>query len=91
MREPQARIDMMRRSLRCLVSGGIGLIPVLGLPWSILALLQFSRVRLRYGEESNPARLHLAWGLTLGLLGLVLSSLVCLGLGLAWARALGRG
>jgi hypothetical protein len=65
----------IRKSLTGFVCGMVGLLPIIGVPAAVYAVLCWSTVRLRYGTEWNPASNYLNAGLALALLG-VLSSTV---------------
>lgn len=89
MSHPLVRLELMKRSLRCFVCGWFGLIPVLGLPLSICAVVLFARVRAE--GVSTPADRYLNWGLALGLLGLAGFLVLGLGLSLLAIRAFVQG
>ena len=74
---------MIRHSIRCFVLGLRGLVPLLGIPASAMALVQYAHVVRRKGTSWNPAERYLAWGLFLGLLGLLLSFIISAIIGLA--------
>ena len=56
--------------------GLIGLLPVLGVPFAIIAVSNFFRIKRIAGGEWNPAQTYLTWGLATALSGLFLSVLV---------------
>ncbi len=70
------RIELIDCSLKYFAHGLIGLVPVLGLPSSIAAIIGFLRVRRRQGLEWNPAQRYLKAGLLCGSLGLMLNFIV---------------
>jgi len=85
MSDPLVRLELMKRSLRCFVCGWLGLIPALGLPLSIYAVVLFARAKAE--GVSTPADRYLNWGLALGLLGLAGFLVLSLGIGLLAIRA----
>lgn len=54
--DADAKIKMMKASLRCFFWGLLGLLPVIGLPFAILALVTSGGVRARQKLHWNPAR-----------------------------------
>ncbi|MDB6108630.1 MAG: hypothetical protein JWR69_380 [Pedosphaera sp.] len=70
------RIKLIESSLRCFAMGLVGLVPVLGMPIAVLALLQFRKAILHQGGQWNPAGNYLIWGAVCGGLGLLISTLV---------------
>lgn len=81
------RIEITNKSLQCFVLGAVGLVPVLGIPAGILAVIRFCQVTFRRGDEWNPAQRYLVWGFILGLLSLLISALAVLMVGLAIINA----
>jgi hypothetical protein len=77
------RIELITHSLRCFVLGLLGLVPLLGIPASAMALVQYAHVLRRKGPDWNPAERYLTWGLFFGLLGLLLSFIISAIIGLA--------
>ncbi len=59
------RVRLIRRSVRCLLLGLFGMVPIIGSPLALLALRLHTRVMAETGEIWRPARLHAA--LTVGL------------------------
>jgi hypothetical protein len=51
----------------------IGLLPLLGTPFAIVAVSNFFRVKRIVGKEWNPAGSYLTWGLATALSGLFLT------------------
>ena len=70
------RIETINGSLRCFVFGLLSLVPLLGIPLGVLALLHFRRVAVENGSGWNPARIYLWWGFVLGGMGLLASLLL---------------
>jgi hypothetical protein len=66
-------IQIIERSLRCFVLGLIGLVPVLGVPFGVAALVVFREVARGSGTRWNPAQTYLTWGLATALAGLLLT------------------
>ena len=69
------KIGMIEGSMRCYVCGLIGLVPVLGIPGSILALIWGARARRAAQQQWTPADLYLALGHAAAIAGLLLSAL----------------
>ena len=68
------RIIVIQLSLRALVCGLVGVVPVIGLVPALYALSCWARIRLRYRNEWNPASGYLSWGVALAVLGLGLTA-----------------
>ena len=47
---PAAKIKMMKGSIRCLIFGLLGLLPIIGLPFALAALWVSGRVRARKND-----------------------------------------
>ena len=71
-----AKIQMLKGSLRCLVFGLLGLLPVIGLPFALAALWVSGRVRCQEKIFWNAARPHRLWGVAFAALGAVIWSVV---------------
>jgi ABC-type phosphate transport system permease subunit len=67
------KIEVIQRSLRCFTLGLIGIVPLLGVPFALLALDDFRQVRRGLGTQWNPARSYLKWGLATAISGLFLT------------------
>lgn len=59
---PMGKIEMIERSMRCFAFGLAALIPVLGIPFAIVSLNQFHRVKRSQTAMWNPAQRYLFWG-----------------------------
>jgi hypothetical protein len=64
---------MIERSLRCFVFGLLALIPVMGLPMSLLAWWHGHAVRRAQAGGWNPAQRYVAWGCSLAWWGFVVT------------------
>ncbi|HEY9172853.1 MAG TPA: hypothetical protein VI136_11260 [Verrucomicrobiae bacterium] len=75
MNAPPARAQAreIQRSLHCFILGGLGLLPVIGFPLALLALMAFRRVCVENRGRWNPARAYLIWGFVLGSIGVLFS------------------
>lgn len=71
-----AKIQMLRGSLRCFGFGLLGLLPVIGLPFALAALWVSGRVRVKEKIFWNAARPYRLWGITCAAFGAVLWSVV---------------
>ena len=91
MNSPEARqIRMMERSLDCFRSGLLGLVPIIGAPWSIGALRGYVHARAAGRGLWNPAAPLALSGFVLGLAGMLwfaTQMLALAGIVLAIARA----
>ena len=75
---PVDKVEVIQGSLRCFTMGLIGLLPVLGVPFAIIAMSNFLRVKRIVGIQWNPARTYLTWGLATAISGLFLSAILTL-------------
>ena len=69
------KIQTIELSLRTFRLGVISLVPLIGLPFGVLALHASRRCRATALGEWNPAAGYLAWGIRLACFGIVVSSL----------------
>jgi hypothetical protein len=60
--DASAKIKILNSSLRCLVFGMLGLIPVIGLPFALAALWISGRVRAMEKQMWNAAQPYRIWG-----------------------------
>jgi hypothetical protein len=67
---PEEKIQIVESSLRCFLCGVLGLWPLLGAGFAVLAIRLFFRVGMDAAEYPNPARAFPAWGFALGVIGL---------------------
>jgi len=67
------RDEIIKRSLRCFTFGLLGLLPGIGLSFSILSISDFFEVIRRKGSDWNPADRYLRWGATCAAAGLLLN------------------
>jgi len=72
----QAKIVMLKSSLRAFTLGVMGLVPVIGMPMALMALVCFRRACLAQRGNWNPARPFLVFGLIYGTLGIIISMLL---------------
>ena len=70
------KIKMLQGSIRCLVLGLLGLVPVIGLPFGLAALWVSGGVRAREKKFWNAARPYRLWGIACGAFCAVLWSVV---------------
>lgn len=64
-----AKLKMMKASIRCLVFGLLGLLPVIGLPFALVALLMAGRVRYAEKQFWNPASSYRRIGFICAMVG----------------------
>ena len=70
------RPTLIRSSLAAFVCGLIGFLPIIGVVPGLYALLCWTRIRIRYPGEWNPASAYLNLGALLALLGLLGTALI---------------
>jgi len=58
----EAKIKMLKSSMRCFVFGMLGLIPLIGLPFALAALWISGCVRAKEKQLWNAARPYRIWG-----------------------------
>ena len=73
MRTPADKIRIIEQSLACFVLGLLSLIPLLGLPFAILAIVRHLNAWSQGEQEWNPAKPYLLWGFGLAWLGGLIS------------------
>ena len=73
MPTPADKVRVIEQSLRCFVFGLLSLIPLLGLPFAILAVVRHRDAWSQADREWNPAKAYLVWGLGLAWLGGLIS------------------
>lgn len=66
-----AKIAMIESSLRCFTFGLIGLLPGIGIPFSILALWNAGKARVREKKYWNPAKVYRNWGVVCAATGMI--------------------
>ena len=69
-----AKIKMMKGSIRCLIFGLFGLLPIIGLPFALAALWISGRVRVQEKMFWNAARPYRIWGVACAAIGAVVWS-----------------
>lgn len=67
------KVRVIEGSLRCFRLGLASLVPVIGLAFVVLALVEWWSVQKAVGDEWNPVRGYLRWGKALAAFGLVMS------------------
>jgi hypothetical protein len=73
---PFDKVQVIDRSLRCFAFGLVGLLPVIGFPFAIIALGEYTHVKRRKGSIWNPAERYLGIGSLCATAGLGLSLLI---------------
>ena len=71
MNAAAAKISMLKNSVRCLVLGLLGLLPVIGLPFAIAALVISEKVRVQERQFWNAARPCRIWGIIFAAIGII--------------------
>ena len=60
--DAEAKIKMLQSSIRCLMFGLLGLLPVMGLPFALATLWISGRVRVMEKRMWNAAQPYRIWG-----------------------------
>lgn len=66
-----AKLKMLQASVRCLVLGLLGLLPLIGVPFALAALWTAGRVRQQEKQFWNAARPYRLVGVVCAALGLI--------------------
>ena len=66
---PEAKIRMLKSSLQCFICGLLGLLPVVGLPFAIAALVVSGKVRASERRFWNAAQPYRIWGVVIATAG----------------------
>ena len=59
---PLTKVELIEYSLRCWALGLWGLLPLIGIPMAVRALILYSRAKQGQGDMWNPAHRYLFWG-----------------------------
>ena len=70
--DTEAKIQMLKSSLQCFVCGLLGLLPLIGFPFAVAALVISGKVRVRQKKIWNAAKPYWIWGIACGSLGILL-------------------
>lgn len=73
---PTAKIRMLENSLRCFACGLFGLLPLIGLPFALVALWTSGRVRASEKKFWNAARPYRIWGVVCAAIGTIFWSFI---------------
>ena len=68
----EAKIQMLRSSLECFICGLLGLLPLIGFPFAVVALVISGKVRIRQKTFWNAANPYWIVGIACGSLGILL-------------------
>ena len=68
----EANIQMLRSSLECFICGLLGLLPLIGFPFAVVALVISGKVRIRQKTFWNAAKPYWIGGIACGSLGILL-------------------
>jgi hypothetical protein len=74
--DTEAKIKLLKNSLRCFVCGLLGLLPVIGLPFAIAALWISGRVRAREKLFWNAAQPYRIWGVVCAAVGTIFGGFI---------------
>jgi hypothetical protein len=70
------KIELIERSMHACFFGVPGIIPFLGIPFAIVALIHNSRIKRRIGPQWNPAHRYLFWGTVCAHIGISLTIII---------------
>jgi hypothetical protein len=70
---PMEKIELIQLSLQAFGFGLPGIVPFLGTPFAIVALMHNSRIKRHGGTLWNPAQRYLFWGSVCARIGLTLT------------------
>lgn len=70
---PMDKIELIQRSLSAFGFGLPGIVPFLGTPFAIVALVHNSRIKRRGSMLWNPAQRYLFWGAVCARIGTTLT------------------
>ena len=73
MPTPADKVRVIEQSLRCFAFGLLSLIPLLGLPFAVLAVVRHRNAWSQGDGEWNPTKAYLVWGFGLAWLGGLIS------------------
>ena len=79
---PAAKIKMMETSQRCLVFGLLGLLPIIGLPFALVAGWTSGQARALEKQFWNPARPLRILGLACAMVGVIVWT--CVDIFVSW-------
>lgn len=86
--EPIDHVQLIKRSMRCFLCGLVGILPVVGIPFAVVALGDCFYVARRKDTKANPAERYLRWGALGATMGLGLTALTAgiVLIELSWVR-----
>jgi uncharacterized protein YybS (DUF2232 family) len=67
------KIELIECSMRAFFFGLPGLVPFLGTPFAIVAVVNSARIRRRAKARWNPAQSYLFWGMVCARIGITLT------------------
>ena len=82
--KPLDRVTVIRQSLSVFVCGIASLLPLIGIVPAVCALLRAAQIHRGY-HEFNPAAAYAQWGARLAMLGMSVTILAAVALGLSIA------
>jgi hypothetical protein len=75
---PLNKVELIERSLNCFAFGIAGALPLIGFPFAMVALSNYTQVKRRKSSAWNPARRHLVIGHWCAIAGMTLTLLITL-------------
>jgi hypothetical protein len=67
------KIELIEHSMRAFCFGLPGIVPFLGTPFAIVAVVNSARIKRRSNTQWNPAHRYLFWGLVCARIGITLT------------------
>ena len=67
------KIELIEHSMRAFCFGLPGIVPFLGTPFAIVAVVNSSRIKRRAKAQWNPAHRYLFWGMVCARMGVTLT------------------
>jgi hypothetical protein len=80
--ESLTKVEMIERSMSCFTLGLFALLPVIGIPMAMMSLVQSRRVKLGQGGMWNPGGRYRLWGSVFARIGIVLTFIVIVFIGI---------
>jgi hypothetical protein len=72
----EIKIQMLKSSLGCFICGLLGLLPLIGFPFAVVALVMSGRVRVLQKKYWNAAKPYWIGGIVCGALGTLVWGMV---------------
>jgi uncharacterized membrane protein len=67
------KIELIESSMRAFLFGLLGIVPFLGIPFALVAVVNSAHIRRRAATQWNPAHRYLFWGMVCARIGITLT------------------